>query len=151
MIMRNYSTKLKKHDQDRKKPNQDFTRILRAAKPHWEEFLSQPKDHIARGLVWTVNGRGHTADLCFDKRRKRIRLVIRLHLKNGLSSSQLQAISKVQNETEGLSSLVLDKENAIITINSLSVLPTSILADAVVPQVFQDALLLLGNDTLMDF
>jgi hypothetical protein len=149
MIRRNYSSEFEKDDQDRQKPSRDFTRILRAAKPLWQEVLPKPENHIARGLVFAAN-RGITADLSFNKHRKRVLLMIRLHPKNGLSSSQLQSVSKVQNETEGLSSVSFDKENRIITIRSQSVLPASIMAEVVVPQVVEDAVTLLGNDNLRD-
>lgn len=148
MIRRNEP--FQKEDQRNLQATRDFTRILRAARPYWEEFLPQPKDHIARGLVCTESGTGLTADLCFDKPRKRIRLVIRLHPRSDLSPSQLQSVSKVQNETEGLSSIAFDKENRIITIRSQSVLPASIMAEVVVPQVVEDAITLLGDDNLKD-
>lgn len=127
----------------------DFTRIMRAANPLWQEVLPNPENHIARGLVFVAN-KGITADLSFNKHRKRVLVMIRLHPKNGLSPSQLQSLSKVQNEIKGLSFISFDKENRIITIRSQSVLPTSIMAEVVVPQVIEDTVALLDDDNLKD-
>lgn len=129
--------------------SRDFTRIMRAANPLWQEVLPKPENHTARGLVFTAN-RGITADLSFNKHRKRVLMMIRLHPRNSLSTSQLQSLSKVQNEIKGLSFVSFDKENRIITIRSQSVLPTSIMAQVVVPQVIEDAVALLEDDDLRD-
>jgi hypothetical protein len=150
MIMRNDTPEFEKSRPNRQDPSRDFTRILRAARPLWQEFLPQPENDMARGLVFTARGTAFRADLCFDKPRKRIRLVVRLHLRDDLSPSQSQSVTKVQNETEGLGSLTFDKENRIVKISSQSVLPASIMATAVVPQVVEDAVALLNNDNLRD-
>ncbi len=150
MIMQNKVPDFENDGQESQEPSRDFTRILRAARPLWQEFLSQPENDMARGLVFTARGTAFRADLCFDKLRKRIRLVIRLHPQKLLSPLQLLSISKVQNRIEGLSSLTLDEEDRIIKIMAQSVLPASIMAKAVVPQLVEDAVALLDDDNLRD-
>ena len=148
MIMRNDTPEFEKSRPNRQDPRRDFTRILRAAKPLWQEVLSTPEKHIARGLVFTTN-RGITADLSFNKQHKRVLLMIRLRT-NNLSSLQEASVTKVQNETQGLSSVALDKNTRILKIRSQSVLPAAVLAEAVVPHVFKDAMAILNDDNLKE-
>jgi hypothetical protein len=150
MIKQNCSSDLESHDQNNDIESRDFTRILRAAEPLLEVFLPQPENHIARVLVSTAIGKAFTADLSFNKYRKRVILVIRLRTKNGLSSSQLQSILRLQSRIEGLSSLTFDEETGIVKIRSQSVLPAPILAKVVVPHVIQDAVAILEDDYLKD-
>jgi hypothetical protein len=147
--MRNDNPEFEHDRQTRKDTIRDFTRILRAAKPLWQQFLAKPENHIARGLVFTTD-RGITADLSFNTHRKRVILMIRLRANNDLSSAQRQSVEKVQNESQGLSSVAFDKDSRILSIRSLSVLPAAVLAEAVVPQVFGDAIQLLDDENLRD-
>ena len=149
MIARNETLNPSEGNQGDPQSIRDFTRVLRAAKPFWEEFLSQPEDHVARGLVFTAN-RGITADLSFNTHCKRVILMIRLRPNNNLSPSQRQSVKKVQNETQGLSSVAFDEEGRILKIRSQSVLPAAVLAQAVVPQIFEDTVALLEHDNLKD-
>jgi len=149
MIMRNDTPDFENDDQNSQEPSRDFNRVLRAAKPLWQEFLAKPENHTARGLVFTTD-RGITADLSFNKHRKRVILMIRLQTNNNLSPLQEESVTKVQNETQGLSSVAFDKNTRILKIRSESVLPAAVLADAVVPQVFEDAVALLDDENLRD-
>ena len=149
MIMQNETPEFENDDQNPQDRRREFTRILRAAKPLWQEVLSTPEKHIARGLVFTTN-RGITADLSFNKHRKRVLLMIRLRTNNDLSPSQKQSVEKVQNESQGLTSIAFDKNSRILRIRSQSVLPAAVLADAVVPQVFEDTVQLLDDENLRD-
>ena len=149
MIMRNDTPDYQKDDRNPQDRRREFTWILRAAKPLWQEFLTKPEDHTARGLVFTTD-RGITADLSFNTHRKRVILMIRLRANNDLSSSQRQSVEKVQNESQGLSSVAFDKDSRILSIRSQSVLPAAVLAEAVVPQVFEDAVQLLDDENLRD-
>src|SRR4030042_2794549 len=97
MIMRNDNPEFNHDGKTRKNKIRDFTRILRAANPFWQEILPQPENHTARGLVFTTN-RGITADLSFNTHRKRVILMIRLRTDNDLSPSQEQFVKKVQSE-----------------------------------------------------
>jgi len=127
----------------------DFTKILRAANDLWQEVLSRPEKHTARGLIFTAN-RGITADLSFNKHRKRVILMIRLRANNNLSPLQEQFINKVQNESQGLSSVAFDKNTRMLKIRSQSVLPAAVMAKAVIPQIVEDAVKLLEDDNLKD-
>ena len=127
----------------------DFTKILCAANDLWQKVSSMPENHTARGLVFTAN-RGITADLSFEKPKKRVILMIRLRTNNNLSPSQEQSINKVQNETQGLSSVAFDKNTRMLKIRSQSVLPAAVMATAVVPEVVKDAVAILENDNLKD-
>jgi len=129
----------------------DFTRVIDAAEPFWENFLPDPENHIARGVLWVPDGMQPTADLSYDKPRRRVRLVIRLHTNNAFTPLQLQSFRRAQNETEGLSYLAIDEESNILQIRSQSVLPAPFMARAIVPEVIKDAVLLLQNDNLKDF
>lgn len=149
MIKRNYSSDFEKDDKDRQNPSRDFTRILRAAKPLWQEVLQKPENHIARGLIFTAN-RGITADLSFNKHRKRVLLTIRLRSNNELSPSQKESVNKMQDESQGLSSIVLNKDSRSLKIRSQSVLPAAVFAEVVVPHVFEDAIQLLDDDNIRD-
>jgi hypothetical protein len=149
MIRRNYSAEFEKDNQNHQNPSRDFTRILRAAKPLWQEVLQQPKNHIARGLVFTTD-RGITADLSFNTHRKRVTLMIRLRTNNDLTPSQEQSVRKLQRESQGLSSITFGEDKRILKIRSQSVLPAAVLAEAVVPQVFEDAVQLLDDDNIRD-
>ena len=77
MIMRNDTLKFVEDAQTRQNQIRDFTRILRVAKPLWQQVLAEPENHIARGLVYTTE-RGITADLSFNKPRKRVILTVKL-------------------------------------------------------------------------
>jgi hypothetical protein len=149
MIMRNKTPEFENDHQNRKDPSRDFTRILRAAKPLWQQVIAQPENYIAKGLVFTTD-RGIRADLSFNKLRKRVMLIIRFRPNNELTPSQRQSVRKVQNESQGLSSIAFDEESRILRISSQSVLPAAVLADAVVPQVFEDAVAILEDDNLRD-
>ena len=127
----------------------DFNKILKAARPLWEQFLVKPEKHTARGILYTTNDRLHTADLSFEKPKKRVILMIRLRT-NNLSPLQEQSINKVQNESQGLSSVTFDKNTRMLKIRSQSVLPAAIMAKAVVPQVVKDAVAILEDDNLKD-
>ena len=147
MIRRDYSSEFKKDNQDHQNQSRDFTRILRAAKPLWQEVLPKPEKDIVRGLVFAAN-RGITADLSFNTHRKRVILMIRLRTNNGLTPSQEQSVRKVQSESQGLCSIVLDEDSRILKIRSQSVLPAAVFAEVVVPHVFEDAVQLLDDDKL---
>ena len=149
MIMRNDNPEFEHDRKTQKDPARDFTRILRAAGPFWQEVLSQPENHTARGLVFTTN-RAITADLSFNTHRKCVILMIRLRTNNYLSPSQEQFVKKVQSESQGLSSIAIDEDNRILKIRSQSILPAALLAEAVVPQVFEDAVQLLDHENLRD-
>jgi len=149
MIMRDDSPEFEHDRPSHHKARRDFNRILRAAKPLWQEVLKQPENHVARGLVFTTD-RGITADLSFNRHRKRVILVIRLRPNNDLTASQEQFVRRVQSESQGLSSIAFDEDTRILKIRSQSVLPAAVLAGAVVPQVFEDALKLLTDERLRD-
>ena len=149
MIMRNDTPEFENSCQNCRDPERDFTRVLQAAKPLWQQILPDPENHIARGLVFTIN-RGITADLSYNKYHKRVLLMIRLRLNNDLSPLQKQSVEKVQNESQGLSSVAFDKDSHILKIRSQSVLPAAVLAGAVVPQVIKDAVKLLDDENLRD-
>jgi len=149
MIMRNDTPDFENDNQNSQEPSRDFNRVLRAAKPFWQEFLAKPENHTARGLVFTTD-RGITADLSFNSLRKRVILMIRLRTNNELSPSQEQSVKKVQSESQGLSSISFGENKRILKIRSQSVLPAAVLADAVVPQVFEDAVALLDDENLRD-
>jgi len=149
MIMRNKAPEIEHNYQNRRKTIRDFTRVLRAAKPLWQEVLQQPENHIARGLVFTTD-RGITADLSLNTHRKRVILMIRLRTNNELSPSQEQSVKKVQSESQGLSSISFGENKRILKIRSQSVLPAAVLADAVVPQVFEDAVAILDDENIRD-
>lgn len=149
MIMRNETLYFENDGQNSQEPSRDFNRVLRAAKHLWQEFLTKPENHTARGLVFTTD-RGITADLSLNTHRKCVILMIRLRTNNNLSPLQEESVTKVQNETQGLSSVAYDKNTRILKIRSQSVLPAAVLADAVVPQVFKDAVALLDDENLRD-
>lgn len=151
MIRANYSQDFEDNNQNNDTSNRDFTRIRKAADPFWQEVLPKPEDHIASGILWLPDGMLPTADLSYDKHRKRVRLVIRLHANNAFTPSQLQSFRRAQNETEGLSYLAIDEESNILQIRSQSVLPASIMAKAIVPEVIKDTVCLFRNDNLRDF
>jgi hypothetical protein len=130
--------------------SRDFTRIRRAAKPFWEEFLPKSEDQVARGILWVPDGMAPTADLSYDKDRKRIQLMIRLHVKDGFSSSQVRSVRRAQDRTSGLCSIALDEDGHIVRIRSQSVLPAAVMAQAVVPHVVEDAVTLLEDENLRD-
>jgi hypothetical protein len=148
MIMRNDTLELDDRQRHRE-ASRDFNRILQAAKPLWQEVLKQPENHIARGLVFTTD-RGITADLSFNRHRKRVTLMIRLRPNNDLTPWQRQSIGRVQSENQGLSSIAFDEDIHTLKIRSQSVLPATVLAEAVVPQVFEDAVQLLADENLRD-
>lgn len=147
MIRRNEP--FQKESQGKLQATRDFTRIMRAAKPLWQEVLPKPENHIVRGLVFAAN-RGITADLSFNKHRKRVLLMIRLRPNNGLSPSQKESVKKMQNESQGLSSIAFDEDSRILKIRSQSVLPAAVLAEVVVPQVFEDTVQLLDDENIKD-
>ena len=128
----------------------DFNRILKAAKPLWEQFFVKPEKHIARGILYTANDRLPKADLSFNQPKKRVLLMIRLQISNDLSPLQEQSINKVQNETHGLSSVAFDKKSRMLKIRSQSVLPAAVMAATVVPEIVKDAVAILENDNLKD-
>jgi len=150
MIMRNDTPEFENDDQNSQEPSLDFTRIRRAAKPFWDEFPPEREDRIVRGLVATEIGKAITADLSFDKQRKRVQLMIRLRVIAGFSPSQVQSVRRMQDQTCGLCFIALDEDGHIVRIMSQSVLPAAVLADAVVPQVFKDVVALLNDDNLRD-
>jgi len=150
MVKQICSSDFESNEQNNNLERRDFTRILQAAEPFLEVFLSLPEKHIARVIVSTAIGKAFTADLSFNKYRKRVILVTRLLIKNGLSSSQLQSILRLQSKIEGLSSPAVDEETGIVKIRSQSVLPAPILANAVVPHVIKDAVAILEDDALRD-
>jgi len=130
--------------------NRDFTKILRAARPFWDVFLEDKETHTARGLLAARNGRAYTADLSFNDRRSRVRLIITLHTKDTLSSSQVRSLLRLQGRTDGLSSIVIDEENRALQIRSHAVLPNSDAAKKVVSEVVEDTLAVLDDDILTD-
>ena len=139
MIRRNKKLKPLENNTNDLQAIRDFNRILEAAKPLWEQFLVRPEKHTARGILYTNNNRLPRADLSFNQPKKRVILIIRLRTNNDLSPSQEQSINKVQNERAGLSSVAFDRNTRMLKITSLSVLPASVMARAVVPQVVKDA------------
>jgi hypothetical protein len=149
MIMLNDTPEFENSRKNRKDPKRDFTRILRAAKPLWQQVLPNPEKHIARGLIFTTN-RGITADLSFNEHRKLVILMIRLRTNNDLSPLQEQSVKKVQSENQGLSFIAFGENKRILKIRSQSVLPAGVLAGAVVPQVIKDAVKLLDDENLRD-
>jgi len=150
MIRRNEKLNPLEDNQNDPQSTRDFNRILKAAKPLWEQFLVKPEKHTAKGILYTTNDRLHTADLSFEQPKKRVLLMIRLRTNNDLSPSQEQSINKVQNETQGLSSVAFNKNTRMLKIRSQSVLPAAVMARAVVPQVVKDAVALLEDDNLKD-
>ena len=149
MIIRNETPEIDRNCQNRRKAIRDFNRVLQAAKPLWQEFLAKPENHTARGLVFTTD-RGITADLSFNKHRKRVILMIRLRTNNDLTPLQKRSVRRLQSESQGLSSIAFDEDSHILKIRSQSVLPATVLAEAVVPQVFEDAVQLLDDENLRD-
>jgi len=150
MIRRN--EELNPIEDNRSEPQsiRDFNRILEAAKPLWEQFLVSPEKHIARGVLYTANNRLPKADLSFNQPKKRVLLMIRLRTNNDLSPLQKQSIDKVQNETQGLSSVAFDKKSRMLKIRSQSVLPAAVMARTVVPEVVKDAIAIFEDDNLKD-
>ena len=149
MIRRNDTVEQEDDAQNRQKLKRDFTRVARAAIPCWHEIERERGDQRARGFIFAA-GRAITANLFFNRRGKRVALVIRFRMDSGLSPSQKDSVERVQSETEGLSSIAFDEDNHILRISSQSVLPAAVLADAVVPEIFADTVALLRNDNLRD-
>jgi len=150
MIRRNKKLKPLENNTNDLQAIRDFNRILEAAKPLWEQFLVRPEKHTARGILYTNNNRLPRADLSFNQPKKRVILIIRLRTNNDLSPSQEQSINKVQNERAGLSSVAFDRNTRMLKITSLSVLPASVMARAVVPQVVKDAVAIFEDENLRD-
>jgi hypothetical protein len=150
MIRRNYPLENTENNKKKTDSTRDFTRIRKAAKPFWQEFLPRPENDSARGLVFTASGSAITADLSYEEPKKHVLLMIRLRPSNDLTPLQEKAIKKVQNESQGLSSVAFDEEMRMLRIRSQSMLPAAILANVVVPHVIKDAVTMLEDESLKD-
>lgn len=139
-----------KHDEiPRHDPTwRDFSGILAALRPLWDQFEVDPKGHTARGLMSTKNGKAYTADLSVDDSQKRVWVTVRLRATHDLTQSRLQSLLDLQHRTMGLCFVSFDSEHRMLLLRSCSVLPTIDSARLIVPQVVSDLLQLLEDDKL---
>ena len=127
----------------------EFIRILSAARPLWNEFLPDPKNHHARGLL-AVDDTAYIGDLSLDEARKIIRLVIILRPSHRFGQSELHHLLRFQNRSMGLSSITFDEETHTLQIRSHALLPESDAATTIVREILRDAIEVLNDRDVQD-
>jgi hypothetical protein len=126
----------------------EFTGILTALRPFWDQYLADPEAHTARGMLGTRKGRAYAADLSVDEGHKRIRLVVRLPVPGPLDTARMFALLHLQHRSDGLASVTFDAESRVLQIVSRSVLPAASAAQEVIPRIVADALRILEDEAI---
>ena len=150
MIMKNNSSDFENDKSGDYEPNRWFTKILKVAKHHWDEFLTDLCEHTASGLLSTTRGVAHTASLSFDDNEKRLSLAIQLRFPNAMTPSQLQTFLKFQNRNNfGSSFITFDGEDHAFRVMSKSVVPNPETSEFIVDSLFSDILKILEDSDLI--
>jgi len=135
----------KAHPDTRKR---EFTGILTALRPFWDQYLADPEAHTARGMLGTRTGLAYTADMSFDEDRRHMSLIVRLPLHDDLDTLRMHVLLQLQNQTQGLASVTFDAEQRALLLVSRSVLLNVNTAEEVVSRVVADAVSVLEDDSL---
>lgn len=126
----------------------DFSKIMCAMAPFWEQYALDAEMHTARGLLPTHLGIAHEADISFDDEEKNVTLMVRVPLANDLDTSHEQCFSRLQNRPHGLASVILDREDRLLLLISCSVLPDPQTARIVISRVVAHLLDILEDEDL---
>lgn len=148
MIRPNVPSKIRNTKAHPKTTKREFTGILAALRPFWDQYLADPEAHTARGMLGTRTGVAYTADMSFDEDKRHISLIVRLPLDDELDTPRMHVLLRFQSHSQGLAFVTFDAEQRALLLVSRSVLPSISTAEQVAACVVADALSILEDEGL---
>jgi len=125
-----------------------FTQIVEILQSHLHIFWVDYEQHLIRGILTCRDGLGHFAVLTFDDTRW-LRFFIALPAIDCVEPSSLRHLLRIQLANDRLSHVCFDDEHRELDIRSRAYLPTSSIAELVIPPVVQDLQSVLEDEQLI--
>jgi len=153
MVTKTETSKTLKDKKSVREAQKDFTRIVRAATSYMRIFACDYKNHTVRALLKT-NKAAHIANLSLASNdgEKHLRLIVVLHRKDPLPSSQQQAFLRFQNHTNfGMTFVTFDGEHHTFQVRAQSPLPCSHLTRFTIAMIATAVKRILDDDNFSQF